>query len=67
VSHDPVYWVIDSTRVRVRSGALGCEQQVMTEGKVVAYSASPQILVEADDGTKTWWSVNLPIDVLGER
>ena len=61
---DPVDMVIESTRVRVHSGALGCEHQVMAEGRVVAYSASPQILVQADDGTRSWWPVTLPIEVV---
>lgn len=59
-SHDPYDWVNNSTRVRVRTGATGSDA-------VMAYSQSPQILVVADDGTRSWWPVTLPIEVMEEK
>lgn len=64
MNHDPHDLVANTARVRVRSGALGQERHVMAEGKVVAYSQHPQICVEADDGTQSWWPVTLPVDVV---
>ncbi|WP_433731072.1 hypothetical protein ACQP2Y_21745 [Actinoplanes sp. CA-051413] len=48
-------------RIRVHSGAIGCEELVMAEGKVIAYCSTPTLTVEHDDGTRTSWSVGLPI------
>lgn len=36
------------------------------EGKVVAYSGSPMVLIEAEDGTKEWWGVEL-VEVLEDE
>lgn len=33
------------------------------EGTVVAYSATPQVLIEAEDGSRDWWGVDL-VEVL---
>lgn len=29
------------------------------EGRVIAYSAGPQVLIEAPDGERDWWDVRL--------
>lgn len=50
-----------SARVRVHSGALGCEDMVMAEGKAIAWCAAPSLTIEHDDGTKSSWSTQLPI------
>jgi hypothetical protein len=60
---DAMSLVGSPTIVRVRSAA---NHAVMAEGTVVAYSQSPQILVIAADGSRSWWPINLPIDVLEE-
>lgn len=49
-------------RIRVHSRALGCEDLVMAEGRVYAYCASPVLYIEHDDGSRSSWSVDLPID-----
>lgn len=33
------------------------------EGRVIAYSDAPTITVEDDDGNRTHWQINLPIEV----
>lgn len=58
--------VAQGSRIRVRSGALGCEQIVMAEGKVIAYCPAPSLVIRHADGTRSSWSVDLPIDVLPE-
>jgi hypothetical protein len=47
--------------IRVHSGAIGCEDIVMAEGRVVAYSAAPTLTIEHADGTRSSWQVTLPI------
>jgi hypothetical protein len=50
----------DQARVRVwdMQGA-----SIFAEGVVVAYSGTPMLCVRADNGTKSWWGVELPLDV----
>lgn len=48
-------------RIRVHSGALGCEDIVMAEGKVISWCAAPSFTIEHDDGTRSSWSAALPI------
>lgn len=58
--------VAERSRVRVRSGAVGCEHVVMAEGRVLGYCPAPSLLIEHADGSRSQWSVDLPIDVLPE-
>lgn len=53
-----VQMVAASTRVQVRDAQ---NVGVFAEGKVVAYSRTPMILVQSDDGQQSWWGVDLPI------
>ncbi len=63
MSTDPAE-LVGRHRVRIFSGAYGHSTQVMAEGEVVGYSPRPMLLVRHDDGTQTWWSVDLPRVVL---
>lgn len=65
-ARDPMRWVREGTRVRIYSAAAGF-RDALAEGKVVAYSIAPQICVEDATGEKTWWRVDLPINVLEEH
>jgi hypothetical protein len=56
----------EGARIRVRSGGIGCEHVVMAEGRVIAYCPAPSLVIEHADGTRSSWSVDLPVDVLGE-
>lgn len=64
MSTDPHELVRNQALVRVHSGALGLEDQVMAEGTVVAYSPNPMICVQLDDGRRDWWPVTLPMTEL---
>jgi hypothetical protein len=68
---DPADLVRRGARIRVHSGAVGCEGQVMAEGKVIAWCATPSLTIEHEDGTRSSWSTDLPIvefdDALSER
>jgi len=50
-----------SARVRVHSGAVGCENVALAEGKVIAWCAAPSLTIVHDDGTRSSWSAELPI------
>jgi hypothetical protein len=49
-------------RIRVHSGALGHHEMAMAEGHVVAYCAAPTLTIQHDDGSRSTWSVDLPIE-----
>jgi hypothetical protein len=52
--------------VRVYSGAIGLEDHVMAEGKTIGYCPAPSLIIEHVDGSRSQWSVDLPIrEVLG--
>lgn len=57
--------LVGRARVRVFSGALGCEHHIMAEGVVVGYCEAPTLLIRHDDGTQSSWSVRLPREVVG--
>lgn len=54
--------VFEGVRVRIRSGAVGCEAFVMAEGTVIAYAPAPTITIKQDDGSLSSWQITLPID-----
>lgn len=58
-AHD---FVQRGARIRVHSGALGCHNLVMAEGQVIAYCPAPSLSIEHDDGSRSSWSVDLPIE-----
>ena len=48
-------------RIRVHSGAVGSGDVVMAEGRVIAYCPAPSLMIEHPDGSRSSWSVELPI------
>jgi hypothetical protein len=58
--------VCRGAQIRVHSGAIGCEDIVMAEGKVIAYCPAPSLTIEHADGTRSSWSVGLPITDLSQ-
>lgn len=54
-------------RVRVYSGALGFEDQVMAEGNVMSYIDAPSIELLHDDGRLKNWSTRLRIEEIGDE
>ncbi len=56
--------LVGRARVRIFSGAAGCEQHVMAEGVVVGYCDAPTLLIRHDDGTQSSWSVRLPREIV---
>lgn len=54
-------FVFRGARIRVHSGAIGHQDQVMAEGRVRGYGDGPMIGIEHDDGRLTWWMTSLPI------
>lgn len=52
-------------RVRVYSGALGFENEVMAEGNVMSYIDAPSIELLHDDGKLKSWSIRLRIEEVG--
>lgn len=52
-------------RRKVRAFYANDRDRTRIEGKVVAYSGGPMVLIEAEDGTRDWWGVEL-IEVLEE-
>lgn len=54
-------FVMRGARIRIHSGAIGHQDQVMAEGRVRGYGDGPMIGIEHDDGRLTWWLTSLPI------
>lgn len=48
--------------VRVFAGAVGLQDQIMAEGKVIAFIDGPAIIVEDGYGKQGTWPISLPIE-----
>lgn len=63
---NPADLVTRRAYVRVYSGALGCEDHVMAEGRVVWYNDAPMLGIEDADGHQHAWSTRLRIEEVPE-
>lgn len=57
---DPHDLIRDRARIRVFSGAIGCEDHVLDEGEVVAFLPAPSLELLRDDGRRVAYLVTLP-------
>ena len=62
MDHDTARSMVErGATIRVHAGAVGCEDMVMAEGRVIVYCAAPTLTIEHADGTRSSWSTQLPI------
>lgn len=51
-----------SKYVRAFSGVN--RSDTVAEGRVIAYSSRPQVCIEAEDGTRTWWVADITEEIM---
>ena len=47
-----------AAHVRIRPLAVGCEDHVMAEGRVVGFRDHPSVEIEDGQGKRSWWALS---------